>query len=497
MTLLELEKLITSLSPAEKKSFKLNSTKYDGEKDYILLFDIISNGEYKDLNDIEEKFAKESKSKSFDNTANYLFKTLTDLLVSIRIGQDNWFIRHHSLMKARLCFERSLPERGLQELMKTQRLAEQFQDHSLNFLALREQLNYMANTGFGSASEQDVIDLQMSSKRSLKVLQQIHEHHTLYELLKFRLINHDIEEKKNRKEVNDLILGELSILNFGVKHQFESKKIHLLFQSFFLVHTRQYHSALNVFKDLYALIEENEDLWNYPPYDNLASFDGILENLHHMKFYDEMEFFISKLEVLYERSYPEHFKNLTYQTLCLYRLNMLVGKNEYQRAIEFSKTIHKELLINHNLKKTDKHLKLLLFTSVAFFHVKKFEHANKYLSYALNDNKGMYSHQDYRVCRLLHIVIHYQLKNLDYLEYEIRAFKRFYKRYGKSFRTEKLIFETIKANPKHSSAASNRLAYKKISEIIDEIRSLKHEEPFSNYIDLCGWVVSLFTYKVV
>ncbi|QEC51329.1 hypothetical protein EDD80_101173 [Anseongella ginsenosidimutans] len=480
----ELETLISSLSSAEKKSFKIYSRRYEGDKDYLLLFDILSKGKSENLAGAEAIFNSKSPTGSFDNAANYLFRVLTDQLVSVRISQDKWFMRHHSFMKARLCFERSLPEKGLQELRKTQKLAEQAQDHMLYYQSIREELNWLADAGFANLSEQELVNRQMKSKHSLKLLHQIHEHYSLYELLKHRILNEQIGLDQNKKTINDLILGELGIITTGARFQFESRKIHLLFQSFFLIYTKQYISALEVFKELNNLFEENENLWNYPPYDNLSALEGILNNLRSIKYYAEMDYYIRKLEQLGCRPYPEHFRNAVYQTLCLYRLNRSLGLKQYKSALQQIRSI--------DLNKADKQLELLLFSALAYFHNQQYQQANKYISQALNDNKPVRSSSIYRVCRLMHIIIHYELGNIDYLDYEIRAYKRFRSQQGRSFKIEKLIFYLIKVNPKKCSTAKKRIAFKKIKRDIEEINNSKQEEAIQKYFDFCEWIVKFF-----
>ncbi|MBO9151339.1 hypothetical protein ACFOTA_03910 [Chitinophaga sp. GCM10012297] len=492
MIALELEKMVRSLSPAEKKHFRLSASGTEKEKDYLLLFDLLCK-ENKSLAEVESLFGKKTRAASFDNTVHYLFKVLTDQLVTVRVGQDKWYARHHAFMKARLCFERSLPGRAHHELKKTQQLALQAQDHTLYYQAVREELNYLADVGFPGMNEQEVVDLQMRSKQALKELHQIHEHHSLYELLKLRLINEQIGLERNGKMINDLVLGELGIISMGGRHLFESRKTHLLFQSFFLVHTKQYHPALNVFKALNALFEENESLWNNPPYDNLSALDGILDNLYSIGYYHEMDFFTGKLEQLMARPYPEHFRNLCYQTFCLHRLSSMAGAQAFDDALAFIRQIHDTVLLNTGFHKTDKQLQLLLFATITCFQHRQYDEANRYVSFALNGHKAMSAALAYRACRLMHILIHYETGNTAYLDYEIRAFKRFYSKHGRHYRLEKLLFRTVQLNPKMCSQPRKKAAYEKISPAIEEARENHDEKPMLKYFDFFEWISGCYT----
>src|SRR5690606_5449550 len=145
--------------------------------------------------------------------------------------------------------------------------------------------------GFNNLSEQELVDKQMKAKNTLQTLRKIHEHYSLFELLSFRL-RYPISKGESSTKLNDLILSELSLITRGSQHQFESKKLHLLFQSFYFMHTNENRSALKIFKELNELIESNETLWDYPPYDYLSALDGILDNLRSIQQYKEMDYFI-------------------------------------------------------------------------------------------------------------------------------------------------------------------------------------------------------------
>src|SRR5690606_34883007 len=140
------------------------------------------------------------------------------------------------------------------------------ENHSVAYQALRMELTALADLGFPNMDEQDLVDKQMKAKRTLQSLRQLQEHYSLYELLSHRLIKGVLSIDENSdKKVNDLILSELSLTTRGSQDEFEPQKLHLLFQSFFFIHTGEYRAALRIFNELNRLIESNESMWDYPP----------------------------------------------------------------------------------------------------------------------------------------------------------------------------------------------------------------------------------------
>lgn len=232
----ELLRLIRSLSSSEKRSFKLLSTKQTGQKDYLALFDLINQSD-KDfgVKSIKKEFRKKFPKKSFENTSKYLFSRITDSLVETRIINDKWFEQHHAILRAKILLERSLVKEGVKELKRAQDISYSLQDNFTHYLACRYELDFLSSHDFFGINEQSLIDKQMKAKKSLKISLQNQEHSSLFEMLRHRFINSGVSiSNVDRQNLNDLVLRELSLSNRGSLHNFESQKLHLLFQSFFL-----------------------------------------------------------------------------------------------------------------------------------------------------------------------------------------------------------------------------------------------------------------------
>src|SRR5690606_33030143 len=488
----ELEKLVKSLSAAEKKLFQQHSAQPKGDKDYIALYQqIAGQASAPDTAPWQEQFRKAYPSKSLENTAAYLYKVLTDLLVQVRIEQDTWYQQYQCLLKARLCFERSIPTRAFKELKKASKLAAASQHHPVAYQAARMELTALADLGFPGLSEQHLVDKQMKAKHTLQSLRQIHEHYSLYELLSHRLTKGKRpEDSKQDKQVNDLILSELSLSTRGSQHQFEPQKLHLLFQSFFFIHSGEYRSALRIFNELTKLIEANEPMWDFPPYDYLSALDGILDSLRSIGYYHEMAPFIDRLSALSERAYPEHFKNVALLTTKVYRLNMLLGTKQYERAAEYLINSSSNGGVQKNVDGHEKQLEYYFFQALTHFLLQQRAKAKKHLNLLINAAKQTPQHLAYRAGRLLHILLSYEVDDMDYVEYEIRSYKRAFSKQGKSYKTEKMLFNIIATDPKRRGNAWKAMARKKITLKLKEIASDKRELQLGKFAVFGQWALA-------
>jgi hypothetical protein len=492
MLFYELEKLVTSLSAAEKKLFQQHSAQPKGDKDYIALYQqIAGQTSTPDTTSWQEQFRKTHPSKSLENTAAYLYKILTDILVQVRIEQDAWFQQYQCLLKARLCFERSIPVRAFKELHKASKLAAASQHHPVAYQAARMELTALADMGFPQLSEQQLVDKQMKAKHTLQSLRQIHEHYSLYELLSHRLTNGKRpENSKQDKQINDLILSELSLSTRGSQHQFEPQKLHLLFQSFFFIHSGEYRSALRIFNELTKLTEANEPMWDYPPYDYLSALDGILDSLRSIGYYHEMPAFIDKLTTLSERPYPEHFKSVATLTAKVYQLNKFLGCKQYEMSAQFLRNLSPNWNPQKAVNGHEKQLEYYFFVALTHFTLQQWDKVKKPLNLLIAAAKQTPQHLAYRAGRLLHILLSYEMDDMGYIEYEIRSYKRAFSKQGKAYKTEKLIFNIIAADPKRRGNTWKATARKKVAAKLKEIATDKRELQLTKFTDFGQWALT-------
>jgi hypothetical protein len=490
MKKIELLKLVKSLSGAEKRFFKLYCKKQSGQKEYMDLFDIICNRSLEgDPVKIETQFKKKHPGKSYDNVTVYLLKIITDSLIQISVVNDKWFQQYQSIMRSKILFERSLPKEGYKEIKRAQKLASELEDNLTQFHCSRVELNYFSDTGFGKMEEKDLVEIQMNAKNHLRQLHLLQEHSSLYEILRLRLIHSGKSlSEEDRFKLNDLLISELSLITRGNQSNFESQKSHLLFQSFFLIHTGQFKSSLKAFSVLNSLFEQNSTRWSFPPYDYLFTLEGILDNLRTIQYFQEMAFYIRKLEILLETKYPDYFQAIALQIIYIYKLNMLINNSEPNNAILLSKAIPAALLKNDTLGDYEKRTELMFYIGLAHFCNGDFQKANKHMSKITALGKVRENSTVYKVGWLTHIIIHYELDNLDFLEYETRSYKRTFSKTGRALKIEPLIFKLIKHDPKRKNKISNLKLWVQMEKDLAEISKNNFEKQLFKYYDFRVWI---------
>ena len=85
--------LIKSLSKAEKRYIRLYTNLQNGDKHYMVLYDLACEGF--SAEQIYEKFCGKVNEKSFEIAAKHLYRVLLDCLVQLREKQDDYLQLYH------------------------------------------------------------------------------------------------------------------------------------------------------------------------------------------------------------------------------------------------------------------------------------------------------------------------------------------------------------------------------------------------------------------
>lgn len=486
-------RLIHSLSKAEKRQFKLFTKKQSGNKDYMALFDLIEQKKISNKAALEKEFQQRYPGASLDNTTRYLLKILLDSLIQSRVKEYDFYQLLYGLLKVNILKERNLREEGFKELNKLLDMSLHSQDNMIQYIFYREKLNYLSGNNFHEYSEKKLVALQEKARNNLKNIRNVHEHYSLYELLKFRLIHSGkILSEKNKKQLNDLLLSEMGIVNARIKGNLESIKLHLLFQSYFFTDIGDYKSALKTFHELNRLFEKNVKLLSNPPLDYFSALDGILDSLRTNGLFPEMDFYNLKLKELDQPQYPEYFRFLVRKTIAVYRLAMHHALQEYHIAAALIEKFDKSLWEEYCMIDEEKQHELLFYMALTYFYNKEYKKAQKLMNQIILIDKANYDSPVYKAARLLNLIISYEMKDLEYLDYEIRSYKRAYYGNGKALKIESLIFKIIAINPDFNKKVKNDIIWKRIHPLIKSIDKDKFNLQVLKYFDFTGWVKQKF-----
>ncbi|MFT3901896.1 MAG: hypothetical protein QM727_01915 [Niabella sp.] len=482
-------KLIRSLSKSEKRDFQFLTKKHEGYKQYGHLFKLIDIARHNDLGKFKSGFLQAYPAASFEATAAYLVQLITETIIRTQRKRNIIFQLHYGLLQLHVLKERHLDDLWLKDLSRLKSMASFVDYPVIDAILTREELNYLSATSFKGVKEKQLIEKQQKGREALISMRNTFEHYTLYELIKLRLTNQGkTVSEKDQKKLNDLLLEELSIINSRARHSPESRKVHLLFHSFFFTNIGDYQSALKSFQQINQLFEQNTTLWIHTPIEYIAVLDGILDSLRAIKNYTAMELYIQKLEKLDNNALPEHISRIAENTAILYRIITMIGEERYTDAYHFITERKREVHTMYGLISDEKICELFFCFALIYFRNGKIKDAQRSINMVLSIKKSGDTSIIVRVAGLLNLILYYQEKDYEYLEYAIRSYRRMYYGKEKMLQTEKLVLRTIKDNPQNMFSYKRKNHWASISEIIKNIRTDFYEMQLLKYFDFTDWV---------
>lgn len=483
--------LIYSLSKAEKKHFSLLVVKDKDEKDYLVIYDIITKSKQPNGNTIKEEFYKRRPNGSFEVSIQYLYEKLTDALLILRKKKDICYDLLNNLCKARMLYERSLFEECFEILSDTIEQAQYYENNEILIIALKLELEYLLRLNFPGMTEKELFHKHFMQNEALKKIRKITEQSSLHNLLKYRLAHiGSIRTAQQKQDMNDLMVNELYIAaSSETEGNFELTRNHKLFQANYLMMTGNYKAALNSYKELDLLFEKNQQFWSNPPIYYLSVLEGVLSSLRFVGNYEEMPYFLEKLKKLITTTSFEFKVNAT----CLlfqYELFPSLDKGNFLECTKLINLYHEPLYDKEAWLSPIRKSELLLYTTLIHIGNQDYKAAKKYISNAIVDHNIKYLPL-MRTIRLVRLIAYYEMQEYDLIRHESRSISRgLSSSKEQSFKTEHLILWFL--NKKNLPILRNEreLFWEKLTPEIEHLFDDKFENQLLRIFDFTAWIES-------
>lgn len=484
--------LINSLSKAEKRFFKLTTGLHQGDKVYVFLYEQMEKNTPE--NEVYSLFAGKYKNESFEMAVKHLYRVLLSCLGHLRDKEDIQDKIFKYISMAAILFERELYSEAFLELDNAKKLAVKFENDPLLLLIRRTELKYKSSLLFEDMTEKQLVNKQMKINEVTKYSRSINLHLQLYDILKYRISYQGYARSEKQKDnLNDLVLSELSLIANNSYKSFEAEKLHLHFQALYYLNSGNYKAAIRFYKELINLFDENKHLIQNPPIYYLSAITGILDTLKASHLYDEMPFFIAKLKELEQAPYATEFifsiKTLIFQ----YNLAYYINTGNFSEALEYMNNHGKHLLAKVSLLGLDAQLKLYLSCTVLYLCISDLSGARSMMKKILGSGKVFYSLPSYKTARLVNLILQAELGNYELIQNEINSIKRTIHNEKQVYTTEKIVFRFTLAYPLPVYEKTRMQLWQQFKKTFTSIENDKYEQKLLQTFDFLAFIESKLT----
>ena len=495
-----LRSLISSLSKAEKRHFKLYSRRNFGDKDlkFLILFDLYDRENELDNSHLEKKLPG-TKGSSLSNLKSHLYE---QLLISLRLLHHNDpSLRIDELISfSKVLYTKGLYFQSLGQLYKARIIAETYQDdlalYTINHMKRKIELFYVTESGSERAE-----NIVSTNKHLQTILKSSDDWSNLALMLydyylKYGHVKNQREFRKVaiyfKNETSAIQQSEMSVRS-KVYHHMAYTWFHFITQSFVLC-----------YKHACAWIEEmreNPLLLKEEPIIYLKGLHNILSALFYSNKPKQFDVYYALLNEFIE----EHSASFDFNTNVMANIyHYIAGLNHrfingtFRNNEDFLAELESWLVLNDSYIDTNRIQVFHYKIACMHFGADEFKASIQVLNKIIHsDTKEHHLRQDVQCfARILNLVAHYELGNAELVEYQLKSTYRFLIKYGDLQEVQKLIINFIRK--------SVHMNGEEMTPHFIELRSnliAIFEDPFERrpllYLDLISWLTSRIEKKSV
>lgn len=432
--------LIRSMTKAEKRYLKINSTHTIGEKNnYMRLYDAMEKlDEYDDVK-FRQKFKKEPFIKYLAAEKNYLYELILKSLRAFRSDKSRYIKLLGLIQDIDLLHEKGLYEECEKRIKKAQKIAVDANYFHINSLLIdwkfalitklgeeksREFVDYLHEEVEGNAKLLSNFytyralknDAQIMSKKLLKV-QQLGDQEKLAEILASPFVKKpDLAISFIAKQEYYTMMGRL----YGIEKRYDEEyKI------------RNKH--LQLFDEYPDMKEEYQANYNHA----LSNFLTVSVRVNDFEGYERA------IENLGLGSNPEHFKEMKIINMGGNQMFYLMNNSRWEEAVKLSNVLEDMIVKYRNSISWTQIITIKYNAGCLQFILGNYSEAADRFDFVINEKQETYIGQ-LLASRILHVICHYQISPPTVVEYLLGSATRFATKIQHNNRFNDIILKGIK-----------------------------------------------------
>jgi len=497
----KLFELIKSLTPNEKGYFKKASHLHvkGEENNYIKLFDSIEKQSVYNEKKIKHQFAKEKFIQRLPVIKAYLYDAIIDSMIEYHEESFSNLRMNKYLQTLQILDYKNQTDQARKVLIKAKAEAYKYELYPTLLELIKWEKQFLTSDGVLNANEEKLNSL---SEEQLNVINKLNniDHYWLLSR-KNGLVSLKLGKIRSRQdqEAYEKKAKELLFSNYKDATSFEAKKYFLENNSrFFMMTGKKGDDCI-----IWQLAVELEETYSHQIEENLWGhiallFNYLLSCIENKKYDQKFYKYLSEFEEI-EPSYSKN-KFLTPTVIanrfCLHQIiifKLAINQKENYTNINQKYINESENKLEKSVSAVNKYILFQLYFN--YFYVlfinEKYKLSLKWLNRIMNDPDFNLRSDIHCVARIVNIVLHFELKNEDLLESQIRSAYRFLSKRDRLYKFENEVLGFIRKKLPRS-VGNKRLIeeFRILKNKLEELVQDPYEREFLNYFDFISWLES-------
>ena len=484
--------LIKSLTKAEKRYFKLHVKKQVAGEDtkFLKLFDLIDK--QKDYNEskILEK-DKTIKSQQLSNLKAHLYKQILQNLRNLNSDEDIDLKIRELIDLSTILYNKCLYDQCVKMLEKAKQTAEKY-DKNLLLLEIIEFEKRLVTKFIRTNIEDKVSFLIKASDQINEKIKSINTFSNLtIKLYSFYLKIGFLRNNKDFELVNSFLYSTLPVFQED-KLSFDEKMY--LYNSFvgYYFFIQDFERGYGYAKKWVNLFQENSELIAPKLEMYIRAINNLLVSQSKLHKYDEFIVTIPKLDAIKESQdikLTENIRLLLFKYSATHRINRYFMLGEFTEGAKVIPEIATSLEKFEDL--LDTHYIIIFYYKFACMHFgnEDYHKVVFWLNKIINMKDVDLRSDIHSFARILNLISHYELGNIDLVDYYIRSTYRFLIKKNDLHLFQKIIMKFLR---KLSSITRDQLidAFIELREQLLPLNEKFYERRAFIYFDIISWLES-------
>lgn len=489
--------LIKSLNKSEKRYFKVFSSRHTiGEENgYIKLFDYIDKMETYDEDRLFADFKGQALLNKFSITKARLYSNILKSLDSFHSGSSIDAQLFRQIHSADILFNKGLYSQAEKVLGSVEKQAEKYERLNLLMEIRNRQKLLLENNLYTSTDAEKLNSFREEDQRIFKELERSNDLWHIKSLL-FNEINQKgkIRDEQTILQVKQIAdrLDEIDMSQASVNAQYLFH--HAKGAYYFALNDMEcsFHHLKANFKLMtdHAMLKEDQPNYWFSLLTNLVYVSTKL------KFFAEARTYLNHLKELQKTADQNMTLDLEikyFSSTCSLELFLLGEQGDFQKAVELIPRIeegYEKFGIHINsIRKAYIDFKV----GVALLSQGEYSKSLKWINRILNESRIDQKQDIYCFSLLISLILHYELKNTDYLPYAIHSVKRYFKGRNQIYKFEAIFLKIINQLSKSDNIFDLEDKLRPFEKELNALVNDPKEKVVFEYFDFVSWVKSKLT----
>ncbi|MFP4089281.1 MAG: hypothetical protein ACLFUB_06625 [Cyclobacteriaceae bacterium] len=494
----DLFQLIRSLSPSEKRYFKLKMQVNGEEQKSLLLFDAMDAQPVPDEAAILQAHSN-IKPEQISNLKAHLYERLLHAMRSFHLKKNRDISTREYIDHAQILFDRGLYEQCNRILQKARRLAHKNDNLELMLEILKMEKQVVAQ-GVGNENPEKVnAIIEEVNDVNTRIYNINRLSNILVKLNNLYIKTGFVRKEQYMEELKDFVNRNLPVFeeeSFSFNEKLNLYNVYVAYYLFIQDFENAYHFARK-------WVQLFDDAPEFIPLKSIMYIRGIHSLLiaqNKLMKYREFVQTTQKLKDVYlirGIELNENIRTMLFKYITIHEINRYFLTGDFSGGISLVRKIERDL--DHFVDKLGKHSTIIFYYKIACMYVGDGNHkmAVFWLQKIINEQQVDLREDVHCFARILNLISHFELGNTDVIDYYIKSTYRFLLKRGDLSQYQEYILKFLKNLGDDTSAHQLNALFENLLQQLLTLTDNPYESRSFSYFDIISWLESKLQKKAV